>query len=242
MRLLNLVGPALVALSAGQVPPDSWVDPSPHRSDSAVVNRVALHYLDWGGTGEPLLLLAGLFGSAHGFDDLAPQLFEDFRVLALTRRGHGKSSRPARGYSLAILVDDIRRFLDLMKIERVHLAGVSAGGVEAALFAARYPDRVASVVFLDSAYDHSVAFEQKWASRLAMNPDQRNMLPFPPAEACASFAAFRDWYVKEIGRWTPAVEADTREMYLAPDGTVKRYPAPLTIAQEVNRERPGGAA
>src|SRR4029453_17825764 len=114
MRLLNLVVPALVALSAGQVPPDSWVDPSPHRSDSAVVNGVALHYLDWGGTGEPLLLLAGLFGSAHGFDD-------------------------------------IRRFLDLMKIERVHLAGVSAGGVEAALFAARYPDRVASVVFLDSA-------------------------------------------------------------------------------------------
>lgn len=233
MRLLNLVGPALLALSAGQVSAESWVDPSPHRSNSVTVNEVTLHYLDWGGTGEPLLLLAGLFGSAHGFDDLAPQLIEDFRVLALTRRGHGKSGRPASGYSLAVLVDDIRGFLDLMKIQRVHLAGVSAGGVEAALFAARYPERVASVVYLDSAYDHSLAFQQKWASRLTTNPVKRNKLPFPPAEACQSFATFRDWYVNDIGPWSPAVEADNRETYLAPDGSVNRYPAPLTIAQEV---------
>ncbi len=184
MRLLNIVGLALFALSARPALADSWVDPSPHRSNSAVVNGVTLHYLDWGGTGEPLLLLAGLFGSAHGFDDLAPQLTGDFRVLALTRRGHGKSSRPASGYSLATLVDDIRQLLDVLKIQRIHLAGVSAGGVEAALFAGQYPDRVASVVFLDSAYDHSAAFEQKWAPRLAMNPVRRNRLPFPPAEAC----------------------------------------------------------
>ncbi len=39
--------------------------------------------------------------------------------------------------------------------------------------------------------------------------------------------------MKEIGPWSPAVEADTREMYLAPDGSVNRFPAPLTIAQEV---------
>jgi pimeloyl-ACP methyl ester carboxylesterase len=233
MRLLILVGLALFALSARQAPHDGWADPSPHRSGSAVVNGVTLHYLDWGGTGEPLLLLAGLFGSAHGFDDLAPQLVQEFRVLALTRRGHGKSSCPVSGYSLATLVDDIRKYLDLMKIERVHLAGVSAGGVEAALFAARYPERVASVVYLDSAYDHSAAFEQRWAPRLAMNPVARTKLPFPPAEATASFATFRDWYVKEIGPWSPAVEADNREMYLAPDGSVKQFPAPLTIAQDV---------
>ena len=55
------------------------------------VNGVSLHYLDWGGDGQPLLLLAGLFGSAHGFDEIAPVFARDFHVLALTRRGHGKS-------------------------------------------------------------------------------------------------------------------------------------------------------
>jgi len=112
MRLLTLVGPVLFVLSADPVPAEEWVDPSPHRSDSVVVNELTLRCLDWGGSGEPLLLLAGLFGSAHGFDDLAPQLTSDFRVLALTRRGHGKSGRPASGYSLGVLVDDIRGFLD----------------------------------------------------------------------------------------------------------------------------------
>ena len=194
MQLLTLVGPVLFVLSADPAPAEERVDPSPHRSDSVVVNELTLQYLDWGGSGEPLLLLAGLFGSAHGFDDLAPQLTSDFRVLALTRRGHGKSGRPASGYSLAVLVDDICGFLDLMKIERVH---------------------------------------QKWATRLSTNPLTRNRLPFPPAQACVSFSAFRDWYVREIGPWSPAVEADNREIYLAPDGSVNRYPAPLTIAQEV---------
>jgi non-heme chloroperoxidase len=45
-----------------------WVDRSPHTSGFATASGIRLHYLDWGGTGEPLLLLAGLFGSAHGFE------------------------------------------------------------------------------------------------------------------------------------------------------------------------------
>jgi pimeloyl-ACP methyl ester carboxylesterase len=101
MRLRSLVTVGLFALSAPQASPEGWTDPSPHRSDSATVNGITLQYLDWGGDGQPLLLLAGLFGSAHGFDDLAPQLRDHFRVIALTRRGHGRSTRPANGYSLA---------------------------------------------------------------------------------------------------------------------------------------------
>jgi pimeloyl-ACP methyl ester carboxylesterase len=120
-----------------------------------------------------------------------------------------------------------------MKFRRVHLAGVSLGGIEAALFAGRYPDRVASVIYLDSAYDHSTVFERKWAPRLAGNPIKRQALPFPPADARASFATFRGWYVKTIGPWSPSVEADNREIYLAPDGSVQPFPAPLSIAEEV---------
>ena len=144
-------------------------------------NGVRLHYLDWGGDGQPLLLLAGLFGSAHGFDEVAPALARHFRVVALTRRGHGKSDSPATGYALDVLVEDIRQFLDALHLDRVPVAGVSAGGVEAALVAARYPDRVDRVVYLDSAYDHSAAFRQKWAQRLAGNPVTRTRLPFRPA-------------------------------------------------------------
>ena len=53
------------------------------------LDGIRFHYPDWGGDGDPLLLLAGLGCTAHVFAVLAPHLTERFRVLALTRRGHG---------------------------------------------------------------------------------------------------------------------------------------------------------
>ena len=61
------------------IPPDRFV----------ILDGVRFHYLDWGGDGDPLLLLAGLGCTAHVFAELAPHLSDRFRVLALTRRGHG---------------------------------------------------------------------------------------------------------------------------------------------------------
>ena len=84
---------------------------------------VSLHYIDWGGEGPPLVLLAGLGGTAHLFRGLAPKLSSRFRVVALTRRGHGRSDRPESGYEIDTLVDDIHRFLDELEIERAVLVG-----------------------------------------------------------------------------------------------------------------------
>ena len=61
------------------IPPDQFV----------TLEGVRFHYLDWGGDGDPLLMLAGLGCTAHIFAELAPHLTDRFRVLALTRRGHG---------------------------------------------------------------------------------------------------------------------------------------------------------
>ena len=52
----------------------TWTDDSPHGSAFAVVNGVRLQYLDWGGGGDPLVLVHGLGDSPHLFDDLAPLL------------------------------------------------------------------------------------------------------------------------------------------------------------------------
>src|SRR5436190_893012 len=95
---------ALLALPQASL----WVDPAPHRVQLVqVTDGVQLEVLDFGGTGRPLVLLAGLGNTAHVFDAFAPKLKTVGHVYAITRRGYGASSRPESGYDVARLGDDI---------------------------------------------------------------------------------------------------------------------------------------
>jgi pimeloyl-ACP methyl ester carboxylesterase len=52
-----------------------WHDPSSHSIRFVPVDKaVRVEVLDWGGTGRPLVLLAGLGNTAHVYDDIAPKL------------------------------------------------------------------------------------------------------------------------------------------------------------------------
>jgi pimeloyl-ACP methyl ester carboxylesterase len=149
--LLAVVAANLSAQPTTRAPPDA------HASTSGfvTVNGVKLHYLDWGGTGDTILFLAGFNDSAHVFDDFAPLLTDRFHVLGLTRRGVGESDKPAGGYDTSTRVEDIRQFLDALSIPKVSLIGHSMAGDELTLFATRYPKRVAKLVYLDAAYDRT---------------------------------------------------------------------------------------
>jgi pimeloyl-ACP methyl ester carboxylesterase len=131
------------------------MDTSPHSSDFVNVNGIRLHYLDWGGEGPVLLFLAGWGCTAHIFDCFAPRFVDRFRVLALTRRGHGQSDYPETGYDIDTLTEDIRQFMDCLKIDQAILAGHSLAGIELSHFAAQHPERVSKILFLDAAYDRS---------------------------------------------------------------------------------------
>lgn len=131
------------------------MDHSPHKSDFVTVNGIRLHYLDWGGDGPALLFLAGVNSNAHIFDGFAPHFTDKFHVLALTRRGNGESDYPETGYDLDTMTDDIRLFLDCLHIERANLVGHNNECIELPRFAARFPERVRKLVFLEPAYDRN---------------------------------------------------------------------------------------
>src|ERR1017187_5657033 len=68
----------------------TWHDPSKHSVQFVTVEDcVRLEVLDWGGTGRPVVLLAGYL-NAHVYDDFAAKRSESCHVYGITRRGYGE--------------------------------------------------------------------------------------------------------------------------------------------------------
>ena len=155
--LLSYAAFLLVCIGTGCAQkPAAWHDPSPHMIQFLTVDtNVKLEVLDWGGSGRPLVLLAGLGNTAHVFDDFAPKLTSEYHVYGLTRRGFGSSSAPASGYSADRLGDDVLAVLDALKIDRPVLVGHSMAGEELSSVGTRQPERVAGLVYLDAGYSYA---------------------------------------------------------------------------------------
>jgi non-heme chloroperoxidase len=160
MLAASLCLTALGCASAQRVPSllprdDGWVDKAPHKSGFITVQRgVRIHYLDFGGTGPALLLVPGIGNTAHAYDDFGPGLTDRFHVYAMTRRGFGESSHPAKGYDMPRLAQDIRTVMDSLHLTQVELVGHSFAGQEMTHFARAYPTRVHRLVYLDGASDN----------------------------------------------------------------------------------------
>jgi len=121
----------------------------------AVDKDVKLEVLDWGGSGRPVVLLAGLGDTAHVFDTFAPKLTAGYHVYGITRRGFGASSHPLSGYSADRLGDDVLVVVDSLKLVKPVLAGHSIGGEELSSVGSRHPEKVAGLVYLDAAYPYA---------------------------------------------------------------------------------------
>ncbi|MFF3914468.1 alpha/beta fold hydrolase [Streptomyces sp. NPDC001852] len=72
-------------------------------------------------------------------------------VVMYDLRGHGRSERPPHGYTLDHNIDDLQALLDRLAVTGpVHLVGNSYGGTIAFGFAARHPERTATVTLIES--------------------------------------------------------------------------------------------
>lgn len=108
-------------------------------------------YLD-GGRGTPLILLHGFGADKDNFTRIARFLTPKFRVIIPDHVGFGESSHPADAdYRPEAQVARLERFADALGLSTIHLGGNSMGGQIAATWAARRPDRVASLWLLAPA-------------------------------------------------------------------------------------------
>lgn len=87
---------AMVLFSAADLPAQPSSDITVHSIQFVAVEPgVKLEVLDWGGTGRPMIFLAGLGNDAHIFDTFAPKFTAHYHVYGIARRGFGASSKPA---------------------------------------------------------------------------------------------------------------------------------------------------
>ena len=100
------------------------------------------HYFIEKGQGEPLILLHGNGESCEYFQGQMDAFARRYHVYAVDTRGHGKTPRGERPFTIRQFADDLRCFMDEHGIEKAHLLGFSDGGNIAMIFAMRYPERV----------------------------------------------------------------------------------------------------
>ena len=81
----------------------------------------------------------------------APLAAAGINVVAYDLRGHGRTDRPTRGYTLTDFVDDLDSVLEELGVGGlIHLVGNSFGGTVAFTYAARNPERVASIIAIEA--------------------------------------------------------------------------------------------
>ena len=186
--------------------PAGWLDPSPHRVEFVTVEKeVRLEVLDWGGSGTPLVLLAGGGNTAHVFDDFAPKLTAGHHVLAITRRGFGASGFSLPANVLQRLRDDVLAVMDAQKLVRPVLIGHSIAGAELSSIASRHPERIAGLVYIEAGYPY--AFDN------GKGPSMQEFLqlagpqaPDPGASALADFPSLQRWDEHVYGFRMPEAE------------------------------------
>ena len=113
--------------------------------------RTRLHYLDWGNSAAPVLILVhGGFDHGRSWDWTARALAKDYHVIAPDLRGHGDSAwSPDGSYMMANYLYDLAQLVDLLDRPPVTIVGHSLGGSIALRYAGLFPDKVQRIVALE---------------------------------------------------------------------------------------------
>ncbi len=148
-------------------------------------NGLRLHYVHWrSARPRAVLLLHGLRGHAHSWDDVARALQTRANVFALDQRGRGESDwDPGGNYTLDAYVADLAGVVEDLGHPRVVLVGHSMGAANAAGFAAKHPAAVEGLVLIDSGPEGDPAGAARIAREIREAPEE-----FPSAEAALAAA------------------------------------------------------
>lgn len=183
------------------------------------------------GDGPLVVFMHGIGGNRTNWHDQLPAFGAHFHAVAWDARGYGLSDDYEGPLHYADFCADLLRVLDHFDARRAHLVGLSMGGLIAQDFYGRHPERVASLVLVDTRPGYEAGFDPQAREeflRLRLKPLQEGKTPKDIAPSVArtlvgpkapasvfqrlvdSMAALhKESYIKAIearGGWTPVFD------------------------------------
>jgi pimeloyl-ACP methyl ester carboxylesterase len=114
-------------------------------------NGIEIYY-EIAGSGDPLVLIAGLGYPLWQWHKMVPFLAEHFQVIVFDNRGVGQTDKPSGPYTAQMLAADTAGLLSALGIESAAIAGHSMGGFIAQAMALDFPEKVNALILCSTNF------------------------------------------------------------------------------------------
>lgn len=136
----------------------------------AAVNGINLYY-EVHGTGKPLIMLHGGFGTFEMFAALSPTLARDHQVIGVDLYGHGRTALTDRALRFEQMADDIAGLIQHLGLEKADLLGYSLGGTVALQTAIRHPELINKLVLISAPFKRTGWHPEMQAGMTSIAPE-----------------------------------------------------------------------
>ena len=119
------------------------------RSGYVKNGEVSLHYLEYGSSGVPMVVVPGITSPAITWEFAAEELARERRVLVMDVRGRGLSDKPASGFELPDYAGDVAAMVAELSLERPIVLGHSMGARIVAAYGVLHADQGGPLILVD---------------------------------------------------------------------------------------------
>ena len=149
--LISVVVAITAVLAANTIWVDSRTRPAAPREGGRIIDTdVEPVNVRVEGQGRAILLLHGFGAAIDWWDNVAPALAANHRVIRADLIGHGGTAAPAVGYSVTRQAQLAAASLDKLDVGDVTVVGHSMGGEVAVALAESNPERINHIILIDS--------------------------------------------------------------------------------------------
>ena len=180
------------------------------------VNQIELQIREYEQEGDAIIFLHFSGANLLMWQRIIPYFQDQYRLILVDLRGHGKSDRPENGYHMDEMARDVIGVMEQLNLERVHIIGSSLGAEVGLSIAANYPEKVISLVCDGALYSEYGPYgiwkgsETDFEEHVARQLEKMRNTPetvFPSVDALVDDR--REVFEKYVG-WTKYVEAVER--------------------------------